>query len=121
MRINRGFLGWGVFLVLVGAVPLAVRGGYLTEDQIPRIASLWPLILIGIGVGILLARTRFAFAGGMVIAATFGLVVGGWLAVSTDSAVRPAGPAVRPHRSRRGMDPSRRPPPRSISISTAGA
>jgi len=84
MRINRGFLGWGVFLVLVGAVPLAVRGGYLTEDQIPGVATLWPLILIGIGVGILLARTRFASAGGLAIAATFGLMVGGWLAGGVD-------------------------------------
>ena len=84
MRINRGFLGWGVFLVFVGAVPLAVRGGYITEDQIPSVVSLWPLILIGIGVGILLARTRFAFAGGLVIAATFGLMAGGWLAGGVD-------------------------------------
>ena len=80
MRIHRGFLGWGVFLVLVGAVPLAVRAGYVTEDQIPNVLSLWPLILIGIGVGILLARTRYAFLGGLVIAATFGLMVGGALA-----------------------------------------
>lgn len=80
MRIHRGFLGWGVFLVLVGAVPLAVRAGYLTEDQIPDVVSLWPLILIGIGAGILLARTRFAFLGGLVVAATIGLMVGGLLA-----------------------------------------
>jgi hypothetical protein len=80
MRINRGFLGWGVFLVLVGAVPLAVRAGYITEEQLPNIVSLWPLILIGIGVGILLARTRYGFLGGLVIAATFGLMVGGLLA-----------------------------------------
>jgi hypothetical protein len=80
MRINRGFLGWGVFLVLVGAVPLAVRAGYLTEDQIPNVANLWPLILIGIGVGILLSRTQFGFLGGLVVAATFGLMVGGLLA-----------------------------------------
>ncbi len=80
MRINRGFLGWGVFLVLVGAVPLAVRAGYLTEAQIPDVISLWPLILIGIGVGILLARTPYGFLGGLLIAATFGLMVGGLLA-----------------------------------------
>jgi hypothetical protein len=80
MRVHRGFLGWGVFLVLVGAVPLAVRAGYLTADQIPSVFTLWPLILIGIGAGILLSRTRFAFLGGMVVAATFGLMVGGLLA-----------------------------------------
>lgn len=84
MRINRAFLGWGVFLVLVGAVPLSVRGGYLTEDQLPDVVSLWPLILIGIGIGILLARTRYAFLGGLVIAATFGLMVGGALAGGVD-------------------------------------
>jgi hypothetical protein len=84
MRINRGFLGWGVFLVLVGAVPLAVRAGYVTEDQIPNVVSLWPLILIGIGVGILLARTQYGFLGGLVVAATFGLMVGGLLATGVD-------------------------------------
>lgn len=79
MHIRRGFLGWGVFLLLVGAVPLAVRAGYLTDDQIRSVGSLWPLILIGIGIGILLARTRFAFVGGLLVAATLGLIVGGLL------------------------------------------
>jgi hypothetical protein len=79
MRINRGLLGWGVFFLLVGAVPLAVRAGYVTQDQVGRIGSLWPLILIGIGVGILLARTRFAFLGGLLVAATFGVIAGGVL------------------------------------------
>jgi hypothetical protein len=80
MRVNRGFLGWGVFLVIVGAIPLAVRAGYLTDDQIRNVGNLWPLILIGIGVGILLARTRYAFLGGILVAATFGVIVGGVLA-----------------------------------------
>jgi hypothetical protein len=80
MRINRGFLGWGVFLLIVGAIPLAVRAGYLTEDQVRNVGSLWPLILIGIGVGILLARTRYAFLGGILVAGTFGVIVGGFLA-----------------------------------------
>lgn len=80
MRINRGFLAWGVFLLIVGAIPLAVRAGYLAEDQIRNVGSLWPLILIGVGVGILLARTRYAFLGGILVAATFGVIVGGVLA-----------------------------------------
>jgi len=79
VRIKRGLLGWGVFFLLVGAVPLAVRAGYLSDDQIGRIGSLWPLILIGIGIGILLARTRLAVLGGLLVAATFGLIVGGVL------------------------------------------
>ena len=81
MRINRGLLGWGVFLLLVGAIPLAVRAGVLTEDQVRDVGRLWPLIIVGVGVGLVLARTRFAFVGGFVIAATFGVMVGGWLTV----------------------------------------
>ena len=57
MRVRRGYLGWGVFLILAGAVPLAVRSGYLSDDQIGRLWSLWPLILVGIGVGLILGRT----------------------------------------------------------------
>lgn len=80
MRIHQGFLGWGVFLVLAGAVPLAVRAGYLTEDQVRNVVDLWPLILVGIGVGLVLARTRAAFLGGLIVFATFGTMVGGLLA-----------------------------------------
>ena len=80
MHIRRGFLGWGVFLILTGAVPLAVRAGYLDRDQIGRMWTLWPLILIGIGVGLVLGRTRFAFVGGLIVAATLGLMAGGLLA-----------------------------------------
>jgi hypothetical protein len=79
MHIRRGFLGWGVFLILAGAVPLAVRSGYLGEDQVGRLWTLWPLILVGIGVGLILSRTRFDFVGGIIVAATFGLMVGGLL------------------------------------------
>jgi hypothetical protein len=80
MRVNHGFLGWGVFLVVAGAIPLAVRAGVITVEQIGNVASLWPLILIGVGIGILLSRTRLAFLGGLVVAATFGVIVGGVLA-----------------------------------------
>ncbi len=82
MRINRGFLGWGVFLLLVGAVPLAVRAGYVAEEQLRDVGSLWPLILIGIGIAILLARTRFAFLGGVLVAGVFGVFVGALLSGS---------------------------------------
>lgn len=105
MRINRGLLGWGVFLLLVGAVPLAVRAGYLTNDQIARIGSLWPLILIGIGIGILLARTRFAVLGGLLVAATFGAIVGGVLSGGVEGFAGGAcgpGTATTPFASRDG-------------------
>jgi hypothetical protein len=81
MRIRRGFLGWGVFLILAGAVPLLVRSGYLDADEIGRLWQLWPLILVGIGVGLILRKTRFDFVGGLIVAATIGLMVGGALSV----------------------------------------
>jgi hypothetical protein len=80
MRIHRGFLGWGIFLILAGSIPLAVRAGYLSNDQLRNVGSLWPLILVGIGVGLVLSRTRFAFLGGFIVVATFGVIVGGLLA-----------------------------------------
>ena len=80
MRIHRGFLGWGIFLILAGAIPLAVRAGYLSDDQLWNVGNLWPLILVGIGVGVLLSRTRYGFLGGFIVAATFGVIVGGLLA-----------------------------------------
>lgn len=79
MRLNSGFLGWGLFLVLAGAIPLAVRGGLITQDQVGQIGDLWPLIIIGIGIGVLLSQTRAAFLGGLIVAATFGVIVGGLL------------------------------------------
>jgi LiaF transmembrane domain len=79
MRIRRGLLGWGVFLILAGAIPLAVRAGYISNDDLSRYWSLWPLILIGIGVGLILSRTSFDFVGGLIVAATVGVMVGGLL------------------------------------------
>jgi len=101
MHVRRGYLGWGVFLILAGAVPLAVRSGYLSDDQIGRLWSLWPLILVGIGMGLILRRTRFAFVGGVIVAATFGLMVGGLLStgigtVSTGACGNAAGSSPFP-------------------------
>ncbi len=78
--MHRGFLGWGIFLILAGSIPLAVRAGYLSTDQLRNVGSLWPLILVGIGVGLILSRTRYGFLGGFIVAATFGVIVGGLLA-----------------------------------------
>jgi len=84
MHVRRGFLGWGVFLILAGAIPLAVRAGYITDDQLGRFWDLWPLILIGIGVGLILSRTRFGFVGGLIVAATIGIMVGGLLSAGVN-------------------------------------
>ena len=84
MRIDRRFLNWGVFFVLLGAIPLAVQANVLDRDLVARSWQLWPLLVIAAGVGLLLRRTAFDFAGGFIAAATFGLIFGGLLAVGAD-------------------------------------
>ena len=76
VRIDRRFLGWGVFFVALGAVPLAVRQGVVSEALVRDAWSLWPLVLVGIGLGLVLRRTPFEAAGGLLVAATFGLMLG---------------------------------------------
>lgn len=80
MHLNRSLLGWGVFFITLGSVPLAVRAGYLDPAAVSRAWELWPLILVGIGLGLLLQRTKIAAVGGLVVALTFGLMGGGLLA-----------------------------------------
>lgn len=81
MRLNRGLLSWGVFLILAGVVPLAERAGLISANQILGWWNLWPLILIGIGVGLVLSRTSFEVIGSLIVAGTFGLMLGAFLAV----------------------------------------
>jgi hypothetical protein len=80
MHIDRRLLGWGVFFVLMGAIPLAVRGGLLNESQVKDWFLLWPVLLIGWGLGLLLRRTPVEWVGGAVAAVVFGLMAGGALA-----------------------------------------
>jgi hypothetical protein len=94
MRVNRGLLGWGVFLIVLGAVPLAVQAGWLDEDAIRNAWQLWPLILVGIGLGLLLARTPAAIVGGLVVAVTFGLMGGALLATGFTGSFSACGTGV---------------------------
>ncbi len=80
MHVESRFLRWGIFFVLAGAIPLAVDQGWLSADTIGGAWRLWPLILIGIGIGVLLRRTPFQVAGGLVVSATLGLMFGALLA-----------------------------------------
>lgn len=80
MRVNRGLLGWGVFFITLGAVPLAVREGLLDPVVVRRAWELWPLILVGIGLGLILSRTKAGVVGGLVVAVTFGLMGGALIA-----------------------------------------
>jgi hypothetical protein len=80
VRVNRGLLGWGVFFVVTGAVPLAVRNGVVDAARLDGAFALWPLLLVGIGLGLVLARTRAALVGNLVVGATLGLMAGALLA-----------------------------------------
>jgi hypothetical protein len=80
MHLNRRLAGWGVFLILLGATPLLVRQGVIPVEAVSRAWSLWPLLLIAAGIGLLLRRTPLEFVGGLISAATLGIIGGAFLA-----------------------------------------
>jgi hypothetical protein len=80
MHVNRGLLNWGVFFLLLGAIPIAVRQGLIPEAAVARAWTLWPLLLVAAGIGLVLRRTRLEFVGGLISAATLGVIGGGLLA-----------------------------------------
>ena len=80
MHVDRRLLGWGLFFILLGGIPLAVKAGLLDEQVINQWPLLWPLLLIGWGLGLLLRNTPAALIGGAITAVTFGIMAGGALA-----------------------------------------
>jgi hypothetical protein len=87
MRINRKFLYWGVFLVAIGAVLVAADLNGVDDTTLADWLRLWPLAILALGVGIVLRRTRFSVAGGMLAAAVPGLVLGGAFAIGPHFAI----------------------------------
>jgi hypothetical protein len=81
VRVDRNYLNWGLFLIILGGIPLLVHQGALDRQVLGDAWRLWPLIIIGIGVGIVLRRTPLAAAGGLIVAATFAVLLGSVLAV----------------------------------------
>lgn len=86
MRISRSHLYWGVFLVALGGTLVYADAVGFDEALVQQALSLWPLIFVAIGVALVLRRTRFDVAGGMLAAAIPGLVLGGAFAVGPDIA-----------------------------------
>lgn len=76
MRIRRGLLFWGLFLIPLGAVPLLVRAGVLPGDLFTDIWRWWPLLLIGLGVALLLGRSQAGLVGTAIIAIVLGTLGG---------------------------------------------
>ena len=81
MSVDRRMLNWGIFLVLLGGVPLAVAQGWIPADLVEHAWELWPLLLIGAGVGLILGATPLRSLGGIVVSATFGIILGSFIAV----------------------------------------
>jgi hypothetical protein len=82
MRVNRGPLYTGVFLLAIGGVIVAAELGAVDLGRLTDALRLWPLALIAIGAAIALRRTDVALPTGMLAAAIPGLIVGGAIAVA---------------------------------------
>jgi hypothetical protein len=81
MRVDRGRLNWGVFFIVLGAVPLAYHQGAVSSSVLGDAWRLWPLVLVGIGLAFVLSRTPAFFIGGTIVAVCLGLVFGSVLAI----------------------------------------
>jgi hypothetical protein len=77
MKVNRRFLNWGVFLLAAGGVMLVAQGNAVESETVAQALRLWPIAVIGVGVGLLLRRTRLGLPAGMLAAAAPGLLLGG--------------------------------------------
>ena len=83
MRFDHRLFRWGVFFIALGAVPLAVRASLIDSDTVVQGWRLWPLLLVGLGVSILLRGTRIELVGGLIVSLTFGVLGGGLIAGGT--------------------------------------
>jgi hypothetical protein len=81
MQVNKGFLYGGAFLVAIGAVLVAADLDGINETAIEEGLRYWPLAVVAVGIGVVLRRTRFNLAGGVLAAALPGLVLGGAIVV----------------------------------------
>jgi len=80
MRIRRGLLFWGLFLIPLGGLPLLVRAGLVDPSTFTDIWRWWPLILIVLGITVLLGRRRAGLIGVVLAALTAGTLAGGAIA-----------------------------------------
>lgn len=80
MRVNRKFLYWGVFFVAMGGVMVAADLAGIDDNVVTDALRLWPVVVVAFGLALIMRRTRFSLAGGLLAAAVPGLVLGGALA-----------------------------------------
>ena len=63
MRIRRGLLFWGLFLIPLGGISLLTRVGTIDPAVFVDAWRLWPLVLVVIGLTLLLGRYRAGLIG----------------------------------------------------------
>jgi hypothetical protein len=98
MRVRRGLLFWGLFLIPLGGITLLVRAGVLDASRFDEAWRLWPLLLVGLGLAIILGQTRAAVlataVGGLVLGTFAGAILAGgsvWIGALSDCG-RSSGP-----------------------------
>jgi hypothetical protein len=94
VRVNRGFLFWGLAFLSAGVSALAIQQGLVSRDVIAGAWRLWPLILIALGIALIASRTPFAFLGTALAAALIGGVAGAAIAYGPGLAISCAGNAA---------------------------
>ena len=86
MRSRPRYLGWGVFLVCLGIVPLGVQLGLIQAREAASLLRLWPLILVGKGLSLVLSLSRYRDVGRVLSGGVSGLVLGVFFAAGFGSA-----------------------------------
>lgn len=83
MRIRSGLLFWGLFLMLLGGLPLLVRAGALDPNAFADAWRLWPLLLVAFGLAMIFGRSRAGILATVLAAVALGVAGGGLLASGT--------------------------------------
>lgn len=81
MRVNRTLLYAGIFLVAIGGVVVAADLGAVDTALLADALRLWPLAIIGLGLGLVFRRSQLGLPAGMLAAAMPGLLIGGAFAI----------------------------------------
>ena len=74
MRLDHRLVGVGLFFIVFGAVLLAARQGWIAAEIVGRAWQLWPLLLIGVGLTVLLGGRPGSQVGGLIVAASLGVM-----------------------------------------------
>jgi hypothetical protein len=77
MRRGYGSLFWPAILILVGVFALLVNGGLVPVERLDRLADLWPLILVVIGLELVVRRALQGAAAEIAAALIVLLAIGG--------------------------------------------